>query len=153
MADVTRVTITFQDRYKQTSRLVFHFPGVLPSPADAIVTGLITVLEAVMIARAIRIEMSVVQAIAATAVAGDYGSSSDKALLQLMDEEGTAHTWKIPGIKAALVSAVDHKTIANAGAMGVLVTELLDSGVGAGGADLVSFKTAYRTMARKVNKR
>ena len=153
MADVTRITLTVVDRYAQTSRMVFHFPGVLSGPLDSVVTGLITLLNAVMIARCIRIEMSVVEAIAGSASSGSYCTVADRALLEILDEQGTAHNWKIPGIKSSLVSSVDHKTVANAGLWATFVTEIIDETVGAGGATMTSFRSSYRTMLKKRNKR
>lgn len=153
MAAVTRVTITIRDRYLQESRLVVHFPGALSSPLAGPISGFISVLAAMILGVVVRVEISIVESVGGSAGTGAYATVEDKGMLILVDENGTAHRYSVPGPVGTIIESSDHETILNTGAVATWTSAMLAGAVGSGGDALISYTRGFRTISRKLNKK
>jgi len=152
MPDVTRVTFTFEDRYQNAAKIIVHFPVVLSGPLDTLATALLALLNTALNSKGVRIEMSVVVGVGGSPTSGAYDTVEDKGVLIMIDEFSSSHRFMIPGPKTAIVSSVDHETIANTGVVATWSAAMIANAVTSGDGEYTEFKRGYRTIARKATK-
>lgn len=149
MAGTTKVTVTIKCYLGFNARFSFHVASTVVSPTDPIITGLITVLEAITRGKAIEIEISLSAATAATVTTGVAYVSEDKALMRFKDEFGVGHAYKTPGLLATLLEA-DKETI---DATDPLVTAytaaIIANALTEAGDEIQTFTSGHRIENRK----
>lgn len=104
MAGSTKVTVIVKLKYGPQARFSFHVPSTVVAPDDAIITGLIAVLEAITRGKAIHIEISLSASIAGSPVSGAAYVSEDKGLFRFSDANGVSHAYKVGGILSTVVA-------------------------------------------------
>jgi hypothetical protein len=149
MAGTTRVTVVIKLIWGPQGRFVFHVPSTVVDPSDAIITGLITVLEAITRGKAIHIEISLSAATSATVTTGVAYVSEDKALMRFKDENGVGHAYKVLGLLAALLQS-DKETINPSNALVLAYrAAVLANAKTQNGDDITTFVSGHRVENRK----
>ena len=103
MAATTRVTLTIELIFGPKATFNFHVPADVVSPTDPIITGLITVLEAITRGKVLHIVISLSKGTTNDFVAAVAYKSGDKALMRFTDENGVSHAYKVPGLLASII--------------------------------------------------
>lgn len=149
MAAATRVTVTFEDRYKNSVRVVFHVaPGIVDAN-DPVVQAIVLAINATCNPIGLSIELTQVDVIAGTAVAGAVYVDTDKALFIGIDSDGQPHNWKVPGPDPAIfLPDSDNVDPANA-AVVAYKAAVTTNARGRNGVTITTVTTGYRTASRK----
>lgn len=145
----TRVTITMIDRYKRKCTIVFHMdPGVI-DPTDSRITNIVAKINAFCNPVGLFIELSQDNVVIATATVGAAYISEDKGLFPALDVDGQAHNFKVPGIKAAIITpGSDTIDMTNTDVI-AYVAAVTGNALGRGGAAVSTMASGYRTASRK----
>lgn len=149
----TRVKATFKTRYGLEFSMTFYVPPGIVDPNDSRVQAVIAAINAVTNAYCFRIEITAANPHAVTPTSSPDYVNEDKAEFVFSGEGGTAHTLKVPGLKAAILTG-DNETInALAGTPHAFCIAVTTYGQGAGGETLVQPALGHRRAARKTLKK
>jgi hypothetical protein len=152
MAGTTRVTVVIKCKWGPRANFSFHVASTVVAPDDPIVTGLITVLEAITRGKAVSIEISLSAANAGSATSAVYYKSEDKALMRFIDDNGTGHAYKLSSFKAATLEG-DRETIDPANSFVIDFTDAVVANARTRSGDLISaFISGHRTENRNLIK-
>jgi hypothetical protein len=149
----TRVKVTWKDRYGQQASVVFHVAAGIVNPDNVGVQAIIVALEAAMRAKALKIELSQVNAVTGSATSGVNYVMQDKALFRFTDQDGQAHNWKIPGPGSGIFSTDDETVLPADSDVAAYISAVTTHAKGRGGANITTFTSGYRTTSRKRLKR
>jgi hypothetical protein len=149
MAGTTKVTVTLKVYWGPQARFSFHVAASVVSPTDPIVTGLITVLEAITRGKAIEVEISLSAGTAATVTTSVAYVSEDKALMRFKDENGVGHAYKVPGLLATILST-DKETIDAADPLvSAYTSAVVANALTEAGDDVSEYVSGHRVANRK----
>lgn len=149
MAATTKVTVTLKLAWGPQARFSFHVASTVVSPTDPIITGLITVLEAITRGKAIEIEISLSAGTAATVTTGVAYVSEDKALMRFKDENGVGHAYKVPGLLATILDT-DKETIDTTDPLvDAYTTAIVANALTESGDSVSEFVSGHRIANRK----
>jgi len=149
----TRVTVEWLDRYGQTSKLIFHVSPSIVSPTDTVITDIVSAFLSVMRGKPIRITLTAVTQTGNTPTASVYQSVQDKATFTFADQNGQAHTFRIPAPVQSIFNTDDNETVdQTVMAVGNFIDIMQTDAVGEGGAGQFSWRQGHRTAARKLIK-
>lgn len=149
MAQATRVTVTFEDRYKNSVRVVFHVaPGIVDAN-DPVVTAIVAAINATCNPIGLSIELTQVEAIAGSPVSGAVYVDTDKALFIGIDEDGQPHNWKVPGPDPAIFEANSDNVDPTNAAVIAYKAAVVANARGRNGTAINLVSTGYRTASRK----
>lgn len=152
MASATRVTITYQDRYNNSCRVVFHVSADVIDPTASPIPAVIAAINYFTCAVGLTVELSKVKAIADTPGTTAYANVEDKVVASFRDAVAAPHNWRICGIKPALLQA-DKETLDITNATVIAWTAaIIANASGSNGEAISSFTGGHRTISRKLNK-
>jgi hypothetical protein len=103
----TKVHVIFTPKHGLSFAIVFHVPGAVVDPNDAGIQAIVAAINALTRAVSIEITLSVVHNVVSSAAAGASFQSIDKAFFPALDADGSAHNFKVPGLKAAILLTDD----------------------------------------------
>jgi hypothetical protein len=152
MAGTTRVTVTIRCYGGLAARFVFHVASSIVSPDDAVITGLIAVLEALTHGKAVHIEISLQAAVAGSPVSSATYVNEDKAFARFKDTSGVPHNYRVFGPKTTVFDSTDHETMVTGSPVAAFITAMTTYAVGRGGNTITSFVKGYRKENRKLIK-
>jgi hypothetical protein len=143
----TKVTLTFLTRYGLSFVVRFYVPAAIVDPEDALITAIVTAINAACACVGVRIEISVPAQYAGTAGTGAT-NCTDKAVIVVPDDDGENHIFKVPAPKVAAGNSIftaDNATLDLADANVIaLNTALTTYGVGRSGDLLTDIKKGHR---------
>lgn len=149
MAAATRVTVTFEDRYKNSVRVVFHVaPGIVDAN-DPIVTAIVAAINATCNPIGLSIELSQVDVVTGSPVSGAVYVDTDKALFIGIDSDGQPHNWKVPGPDPAIFQANSDDVDPTNAAVIAYKAAVVANAKGRNGVGISVVTTGYRTASRK----
>lgn len=124
-AEANTVTITFKTKLLKFVKIVLKVATTVVDPKDAVIKGIIELIERIIQAKAQTVELAVSKSFTGTAGTGSYSSVRDRVRMNLLDGDGRSHPFQIPSPKAA--DFLSDKEGADFGAgtpMAALVTSL-----------------------------
>ena len=149
MAATTKVTVVIKCKWGPQARFSFHVDASIVDPANAVITGAITLLEAITRGKAIHIEISLSAATVASATSAVPYVSEDKMLARFKDENGVGHAYKTFGMIAAILEA-DKETIDPTNALVLAYTGAVTANALTEAGDAITtFVSAHRVENRK----
>lgn len=148
-ANATKVTVIYKPKRGPQFAVIFHVAGTVINPNDAGVQAIVTAINAVTRAVALEITLSAAHENTATATAAAPYTSGDKGLFLFKDENEIAHNLKVPGIKAAEVSADTESIDITAGAPKTFADAIVAHAVTPGSGAISHATSARRAMNRK----
>lgn len=149
----TRVHVIFHPLKGLDFAVVFHVAGAIVDPTNAGVQAIIAAINSVTSAVAIEISLSVVHENAGSVTIGAVYVSEDKAQFRGVDDDGQAHTYKIPGLITTILNA-DKETIDLTNADVIVYTAAVTANaLGPGGVAVTAVTEGHRTENRKKLKR
>lgn len=149
-ASATRVKVTYQAYGFLEFTVTFYVAGGIVNPNDATIQAIITAINAVTRAVAIRIELSASEGHAVTATASATYVNEDKAEFVFQgDADGLAHTFKVPGLHPAILATDNENIDATAGLPLAYVAAVAANALDADGGSLTAPTKGRRRAARK----
>jgi len=152
-APATRVTVTYNTIYNIEFKVSFYVgPGVV-DPNNAAVQAIVTAINNVTRAVAIRIELTASSPNTVTATANAVYVNEDKLEFVFQGAE-SAHTFKLPGLDPSLLEDDDETVDCTAGDPAAYVAAVMAGALDAAGNALTSGPDiARRRTARKMLKK
>lgn len=149
MALATRVTVTYEDRYKNSVRVVFHVAAGIVDPNNAVIQAIVAAINACVNPIGLTIELTQVDVVVGTPVIGASYISTDKVLWIGLDENNQPHNWKVPGPDPVIfLPNDDNVDPANAAVIAYKAAVVANAKTRNNGAISV-VTTGYRTASRK----
>ena len=145
-----KVCVTWKDRLGKVARIVFYVATTIVDPKDPVILGLLALIERISRAKATQIELSAVTAYSGTAGTQAYSTCEDKAQISMIDNNGKAHNYKIPGLKPTILDT-DNETI-KTGVVPVstFITDMVTYACGPGSVLLKSTAYGKRLMRKRL---
>lgn len=152
-AEATRVKVTYRTFYDIEFTVTFYVAPGIVDPNNGSVQAIVTAINAITRAVAIRIELSASNPHSVTATAGAIYVNEDKGEFVFQGPAG-AHTFKLPGPDPSFVSSTDNETIdASSGAVGDFVAAVAEFAFDANGGVITAPTEGRRRAARKALKK
>lgn len=148
---ITRVTLTYRDRYGRSAIIRFHVDGVIVDPNDPDIAAVVSAINAITRAVCITIEISIVDTYTGTAGTGPT-VAQDKALLVTKDDEDDNHLFRVPGPKLAVGTTIflsDNVTVDLANAsVAALSASIATNAKSTAGGSLTAIREGHRTEGK-----
>lgn len=105
MADATaanQVTMTFRTKLLKTFRVVLYVAKSVVDPKNAIIVGLVDLIEKITQGWCEQITLAIPNAVTHTGTTSSYNAAEDRLRFTLVGENGKPHNWSLGGPKAAV---------------------------------------------------
>lgn len=141
------VYITWLDKLGRTVKTVYYFASALSGPLDSLVTGLVAAIELISNLKPLHIAVGGTDSHSATPGTGAY-ACEDKAALTIADQDGKAHTFQVPALKAAILLPDKERIDPANGAVTAWITEMKAHASGEGAATLTTYVKGLRRQRK-----
>lgn len=145
----TRVKVTYSGPYGTEFSVTFYVAPGIVDPTDPTIQAIVTTINALTNAVAIRIEVSAVNPHSVTPTTSQVYVNEDKGQFVFIDDQATPHNFKVPGIKPSIVSSADKETIPGTGVVATFLAAVAANAVGPGQSALTAPTQGKRRAARK----
>lgn len=145
----TRVKVTYQGPYSTEFSVTFYVAPGIVDPNNATIQAIVTAINAITCAVALRIEISASNPHAITPVSSPTYVNEDKGQFVFLDGEGVPHNFKLPGIAPAYISTSDNETIPGAGPVATFLAAVASNAKGPNGGALTAPAQGQRRASRK----